>query len=298
MKDELTPLERGKRYFSGERVDRLPYGLVGVETGCSLYGVNPKEVLHSAELAMLVQKQIVEEFGVDSVGFGPDLKGIAEALGTEVYYPEHSICYVKTPILNDYRQLEKLKELSIYSQGRLPMILETLQKLKETYGETHPVSNAIAGPLSTAAAIRGTEAMLKDMKRNEENLHELLAFTVETNLKWVKHVWDRCEIKVSISDPVASGSLISHQNFLKFEKPYLKKLCEGIEKITGKKPSLHICGKTRAIWEDLKEIGISGFLLDNCENLEDFKNTVGDKIAISGNIDPTNAMRFGIPRDI
>ena len=298
MKEELSPLERNRRYFAGEKVDRLPRGLLGIETGCSLYGISPREVVHSVEKGIEVQNNLEKDFGVDSMGWGPDLKGIGEALGTKIIYPEQSICYVDQPVLQNYSQMDELRRVDIRKQGRMPIIAEFLKRIKEQHGKTHAVDNAIGGPMSTAAAIRGTENLLKDMRKNPEQLHELLAFTVEINVLWVKYIWEECEATVSIADPVASGSLLSRERFCEFEKPYLTKLCEEIRKITGQKPSLHICGKTHSIWSELKDMEISGFCLDNCENLEEFKKNVGDSITIGGNIDPTDVMRFGSPDDV
>ena len=57
---ELTPLERNRLYYAGEEVDRLPHGLLGIETGCSLYGIGPREALHSPEKAMEVDAYILK----------------------------------------------------------------------------------------------------------------------------------------------------------------------------------------------------------------------------------------------
>lgn len=298
MREELTPLERSRLYFSGEQVDRLPRGLLGIETGCTLYDVSPREVLHSVDKSIEVQNGLDVDFGVDSMGCGPDLKGIGEALGTKVVYPEWGICYVEDPVLKDYAQLESLKNIDIRRQGRMPVLAEVLKRLKDQHGRTHGVDNAIGGPLSTAAAIRGTENLLRDLRKNPEQLHQLLEFTVDVNISWVKYIWNECEATVSIADPVASGSLLGRASFCEFEKPYLKKLCREIVKITGQKPSLHICGKTHNVWNELKGLDISGFSLDNCESLEEFKKAVGDEITIGGNIDPTEVMRFGSPEDV
>lgn len=211
--DELTPLERGRRYFAGEEVDRLPCGLLGIETGCSLYGISPREALHSADKAVEVQTHLVEDFDADSVGFGPDLKGLAEAVGSKICYPEWNICYMEEPALKDYRQLRDLYDIDFFHRGRLCQILEVLKRLKEQYYDTREVSNMIAGPMSTAAAIRGTENLLKDMRRQKEQLHKLLEFCVELNRKWVEYVWKTCEASVSIADPVASENLLGVNRF-------------------------------------------------------------------------------------
>ncbi|RGY79078.1 hypothetical protein DXA18_13715 [Dorea sp. AM58-8] len=78
----------------------------------------------------------------------------------------------------------------------------------------------------------------------------------------------------------------------------MKELVQGITEITGSAPGLHICGKTKPIWEDLLELGINEFSVDNCEDLSELKNSLGRHMTISGNVPPVEVMLNGSIEDV
>ena len=68
--------------------------------------------------------------------------------------------------------------------------------------------------------------------------------------------------------------------------------------ITHQVPSLHICGHSKKILPDLADIGFNNFSLDNCENLEEIKNLIGDRMLLGGNIAPVDVMMNGSIDDV
>lgn len=298
LKDELTPKERKILYNQGKEVDRIPCSLGISEASAVYYGIDLRKYYFSADLMKDVAVKIAREVGIDNTGLGLGLKGIGEALGSVLRYPKDGISFVSSPVLTDYKDFDSLEIINPYKDGRIPIILEALKMLVEELSEERVVGTNIAGPLSTAASIRGTENLLKDMIKNKSQLHKLLEFSVECNLKYVEIAYKECGVKPSIADPVASANLISLKQFKEFGKPYLIKLIDGIEKITGSKPSLHVCGYTKDRWLDLYETGIKGFSVDNCEDLSELKDILGDKIGIAGNVPPMEVMKNGTVEDV
>ena len=93
-------------------------------------------------------------------------------------------------------------------------------------------------------------------------------------------------------------NVISKTQFDEFSLPYIKKLIERTEKIMGRKPGSHICGKTSKIWSDLADAGLSFFSVDNCEDLREIKEVVGDRMQIAGNVPPVDVMLYGTVDDV
>lgn len=295
--DEMTSIERMAAFDKGEEVDRIPCSPIMGETCAPLYGIYPREHNHSAELMAKVEIEVFKEFRCDGAGIGTGLRGVAEAMGTELVYPANRMSYVKEPLVKTYDDLGKLKIADPHKDGRLPLILKALQMIDKEIGHEVGVSTDIAGPISVAAAIRGTENLMKDFRRCPEKAHELLQIVTESNLRFIDAA---CELGygVGFSDPVGSCSMISSKQFEIFAKPYLKQCIDRVAKWRGAGALLHICGKSKDIWNDMVELGISTLSIDNVEKLEDAREMVGDKVCLVGNVRPVETVKMGTIEDI
>lgn len=296
--DEMTPKERMEAYFRGEEVDRLPCILMFEETAAVYAGISTKEYYFNSDKMLEAERYIVEELGVESAGINVTLRGIGEALGSQMGYSDTRASYLIEPVLKDYKMLENMKVVNPYKDGRLPIILEALGKIKKELGNKVSVGSGVSGPISAACMVRGVKNIMKDFIRDRDNLCKLLDFMTECNLAFVKAVYEEHGLVCGIGDPLSSENLISPKQFKEVVKPYLRKTIDGIYKITGQKPSLHICGKTKNIWPELADMNISTFSVDNCEDIGELKKAMGDKVCIVGNVDPVSVIRNGTVDDV
>ena len=61
---------------------------------------------------------------------------------------------------------------------------------------------------------------------------------------------------------------------------------------------MSICGKTKKVWADMVDVGISNLSLDNIEDIGELKEEFGDKVCLIGNVDPIEAIMRGTREDI
>ncbi len=296
--DKMTPKERTKAYFCGEEVDRLPCLLMFEETAAVYAGISTREYYFNADKMLEAEKYTVKELGAENVGINVTLRGMGEALGSQMGYSDTRASFLIEPVLKDYKMLDNMKVVNPYKDGRLPIILEALGKITKELGNEVNVGSGISGPISAACMVRGVNNIMKDFIKNKENLHRLLDFITECNLAYVKAVYREYGLVCGIGDPLSSENLISPKQFEEVVEPYLRKTIDGIYKITGQKPSLHICGKTKSIWPKLADMNISTFSVDNCEDMGELKEAMGDKVCIVGNIDPVSIIRNGTIEDV
>ncbi|EET85329.1 Uroporphyrinogen decarboxylase (URO-D) [Clostridium carboxidivorans P7] len=298
FRDEMTSKERREAYFRGEEVDRLPCAIMFEETAAVYAGINVEEYYFDSNKMLEAEKFIVREFGAESCGINVTLRGLGEALGSKMGYSDSRASFLIDPVLKDYKMLDNMEVINPYKDGRLPITLKALGKIKKELGNEASVGSGVSGPVSAASAIRGTENLMKDFIQNKEGVHKLLDFIVECNLAYVEAVYKEHGLMCGIGDPISCANLISPKQFREFSKPYLSKMIDGMYKITGEKPSLHICGKTKGIWNDLRDLNISAFSVDNCEDIGEVKNALGDKVCLVGNIDPVSIIRNGTVEDV
>lgn len=298
--DTMTEAERMKAYAEGKEVDRIPFIMAITESQAGIYGYTMQEYRCSAEVQVDVARKAKKDFHfggpVATVKFG--WRGAAQAIGSIVESPENNIENITDFVLKDYEQLRSLT----FDPANNNFLSKSISMAKEIQKLTDGKSKAstrVSGPMSVAIAVRKPELFLRDMIRDKENAHRLLDFCVDCNLKWVKYVSGIFgNVKFSISDPASAGNLISAKMFREFSKPHLKRMIDGIKEITGTIPGLHICGKTKAIWQDLAELKFPSFSVDNCEDLSELKAAVGNTMTIVGNVPPTTVLRNGTIDDV
>jgi MtaA/CmuA family methyltransferase len=293
FRGEMTPKERTEAYFKGEEVDRLPLRLMFEETAAVYAGINVKEYYFDSDKMLEAEKFIVRELGAESCGINVTLRGMGEALGSKMEYCDDRASFLVDPILKDYKMLENMDLVNPYKDGRMPITLKALGKIKKELGNYVSVGSGVSGPISAASMVRGTSNLMRDLIKDKENAHKLLKFITNCNLEYVKAVYTEHGLVCGIGDPLASENLVSPKQFDEFVKPYLRETIDGIYKITGQKPSLHICGKTKNVWSKLRDLNISTFSVDNYEDIEELKSTLGDKVCILGNIDPVSVIKKG-----
>lgn len=179
----------------------------------------------------------------------------------------------------------------------LQLCFRAAEILLDKLGGEVSVAIGLRAPFSTAATLRGVEPFMRELYFKPEQVHRLLQLTLD-NLITVVNVIVKLGAAVSISDPVASGSLISSRHYREFALPYTQKLIAAVKAAGGSAPTLHICGNTKKIWAAMADTGAGTLSVEDNIDLTEIKQAVGDRVIIAGNIRPAEAMYLGKPADV
>lgn len=298
-KEEMTPGERSQKYASGERVDHLPYTLHMPDMAVGKYLGYKVTDLDDFEVFKEVKDYLRDVLGLGSnINHRLSLRTMGYAMGSKKEEPDDGIDFISERVLEDYEDFDKLLGYDPWENPVTGPLLEKGKEIREKMPD-YTMSTGVVCPLSTAVAIRPIEKILKDTRKHPQDLHRLLDLCVDYNLKFVQAFTDEFgKASASISAPLMSTDILNEGQEEEYGLRYLEKLVDGLYEITGKKPSLHICGHSKGIWDRLKELNISSFSVDNCEDLEELKKAMGDTIHLVGNIPPVDVMRFGSPEDV
>jgi len=297
IKEEMTPKERMDAFSRGLEIDRLICIPDMGATMAPFIGITTKDYYHSPRLMADLEIALFKKLRHDSVGISTSLRGVAEAMGAKVCYPDHAISYLLEPAIKSIDEVESLKIVNPSKDGKLPILLEALKLTKDALINDVDVSASMSGPFSVAASVVGTENLLKWMIKCPKKVHTLMEIVAESNNRYIEEV-AKLGISISFADPVSSTSLISPKQFREFSLPALQKNINKIKEKTGSSPGIHICGKSRDIWEDVVNTGISNFSIDNIEDIEEAKKVMGDRVVITGNVPPVDVMYMGTKEDI
>lgn len=293
----MTPKERLIAYKNGQEVDRIPTTLSANETSPVMYGYNISDYYFSVDIMVDVETRLANDFGADNMGIGLGLRGLVEALGTELEFPPQRVSYIKKPALNSLEEAGKLHPINIEKDGRIPIIIEAISRLQEKFGEERIIGSGLAGPFTTAASLIDLEAILKASIRNKEGLHFLLQRTTDIIVECCHDLYHKLGISFSISEPMGSKNLLSKKQFNEFCAPYIAQTVKRLNEFQGS-TGLHICGKTHDRWQEIVDTGISSFWVDNTESLKELKKKFGSQVSISGNLPPVEILKYGTKDEI
>ncbi|BBB90536.1 MAG TPA: uroporphyrinogen decarboxylase family protein [Methylomusa anaerophila] len=296
FKDQITPLERLTAYNKNEAVDRLPC-IPSVGNGAArVIGAKISQFRNNGALIAKAQVESYKLFQYDVVRIFTDLYVQAEAMGAKVMYPLDETAHLESPAIKDIADIGRLQPPNPYKDGQLPEFLSAMKIALDEVGREVGVIGSVTCPFTTASFLIGTEQLTKLMLRDPQAAHKLCEIALDANLQWAQAILDT-GCGVTLSDPVASSTLISPKQFREFAFPYLKRLISYINS-RGKSATLHICGKTNKIWEDMVETGAACLSLDNVIDMAAAKERVGAKVRLTGNVDPSAIMLQGSVADV
>lgn len=295
-KDEMTPLERAKALASGNAIDRiqcnpnLSCGIARVDgRRISEFNVDPKALAGSAVATY-------RRFGLDSAKVFTDLFILSEAMGATVKFPDDDTPDLLRPAITDITQIETLRPVDPYKDGRLPVHLEAMEILYDAIGSEVPCSSLVVGPFTSAFFLIGVEKLVKLMIHDPETVHKLCEISLQSCMNFADAIVAK-GLTPGIAEPMSSCTVVSPKHFREFAKPYIARFVAHI-KSKGRPVSIHICGKTDAIFQDLADIGIDFFSIDNVVDLKKCVNEVGHRMKIGGNVDPSTIMYLGKPSEV
>lgn len=294
LKSEMSSGERMSAYMRGEEVDHLPYNLMDVELPLAeILGYTTLDMNNNFDIFCEVIKQKEAMLGLKGINIGLDLRSVGRALGTTLEFPERGVPHIKEHILKDYKDFDKLPDFNPYTNEFLKSRLELAKRIKDKFPDV-PLTTSTNGPLSATQSIRPVEYILKDMRKDRQNLHKLIELGLECCIRWVEAFTKEFgSVDYSFGDPLASGNLIGKKMYDEFAFPYQERLVNEVYRITGNKAVCHICGKSKHLWDDIGKLNIAGFSVDNIEDIGELKEKLGDKMLIIGNIAPVEVMQLG-----
>lgn len=296
FRDEMTPLERAIALSKGQDVDRiqcnpnLSNGIARV-SGCKISEFNTS----SKALAQAVI-DTHRAFGGDGAKIFTDLFILSEAMGAKMKYPDDNTVDLLEPAITSVDEIKNLEPVDPCRDARLPIHIEAMSIVQNEIGKEVPCTALIVGPFTSAFFLIGVQKMTKLLITNPEAVHELCKISLESCKRFASAAIET-GVGISIAEPMSSCTVISPKHFREFGKPYIKEFVDFL-KAKGVGSSIHICGKTNGIFDDIVEVGVGGFSIDNVVDLSECIDKIGSKIKITGNVDPSTIMYSGTREEV
>ncbi|MBN1260498.1 MAG: uroporphyrinogen decarboxylase, partial [Anaerolineae bacterium] len=219
-----------------EEIPAAPWvPFAGVHAG-KLKGYIAREVLTDGDKLLESLLEVNRVYDPDGQPVIFDLQVEAEILGCELIWANDTPpSVVGHPLANTLEVPEHLPE---ETEGRLPMILDVMRRMKSAVGERTALYGLVTGPFTLASHLRGTDIFM-DMFDHKDFMNALLAYTTAvTQQMSALYIAAGMDV-IAVVDPVISQ--ISPRHFRKFFSAPFTQVFDFLRK-RGAFSAFFVCG--------------------------------------------------------
>ena len=277
-----------------EETARCPWvPFVGVHAG-KLLGYSATEMLSEQNKMLESILEAAKIYAPDGMPVIFDLQLEAEVLGCELVWAPEAPPSVKTHPLADTTDIPCDCTLPKKTDGRIPMVLDVMGKVKEAVGKDIALYGLICGPFTLASHLRGNDIFM-DMYDDEDYVKSLMEYAKKAVLKMAEYYIAAGMDVIALVDPLVSQ--ISPDAFNDFVAAPFKE-CFDFIRGQGVFSSFFVCGNATRNIEPMCLTNPDSIAVDENVDMAGAK-AITDKynITLSGNIPLTTIMLHGSQPD-
>lgn len=273
-------------------VPRVPWVPFAGVHAASLLGYSATSYLQSADKMVEALVAVNQQYQPDGQPVIFDLQVEAEILGCKLVWAEKAPPTVAIHPLSTHKTIPQ--HMPTPNDGRLPIILETMRRLKSQIGDHTALFGLVCGPFTLASHLRGTDIFM-DMFDDPEYVHQLIQYCTQFDAQISQFYIDAGMDVIAIVDPLVSQ--ISPDHFTEF-------LSEPFTNIFAKLRTQQVCSSFFVCGDATRNIDVmcqtkpDSIFIDENINMQSAKK-ITDKhnVVIGGNIPLSTTMLLGTQQD-
>jgi uroporphyrinogen decarboxylase len=286
MRELLTPRERFGLLVIDEPQDRVPVYPLVTAHAARVAGIPIRDYYTDGSAMARCQLAAQESYGTDFITFFSEVGLIAEALGSQYSYPDDDLPLLDRPKWNQLVEPDAAV-VDPKSDGRLRVYLDAISYAYEARGDTVPILCYVPAPFTTAQQLVDQEAFLMGLLTAPEQVQRLLDYATRSCLSLCRAVIGAGGLPVLV-DPLASGSVISAEQYREFALPPEKRVIDYLHRF-DLDIVLHICGDTGSTAAMMPDTGADLLSLDRIEVSEAIARA-GERARIVGNLSTSDIL--------
>ena len=286
-----------ERYIStlkGKPVDFLPRVPILMQFAAEYIDSNYKNF--SSDYNVLVESNIrcAEDFHFDQLSCIADSSREAHGFGAEVKFMEDSVPRATYPLENT-KDLTILLKPDPYKSERMLDTINAVRLYKEKYYKKYSILGWVEGPVSSATEIRTMTNLMMDLIEDRVFAEELMDLCLHVEIEFaLAQIKAGCDT-IGIGDAVASQ--VSPRLYNKLIQPREKILVKAVQD-AGAYAKLHICGNITHLLSGIADLEVDIIDVDHMVDIERVREILGNKVVITGNLDPVEDIMNGTPEKI
>ncbi|MGL1891313.1 MAG: uroporphyrinogen decarboxylase family protein [Spirochaetaceae bacterium] len=278
--------------FRNEKLERTPWvPYTGIQVG-KFKDYTATELLKDADKLYECLMESHKQYSPDGMPVIFDLQVEAEILDCELLWANDAPPTVKSHPLADSKVIPT--KIPTKTEGRIPMILDVMKRMKASVGDTTALYGLACGPFTLASHLRSTNIFM-DMYDDPDYVIALLDYCADVFIAMSDYFIEAGMDVIGAVDPLVSQ--ISPDSFAEFISAPYKKIFDHLrEKETLS--SFFVCGDATKNLAVMCETGADCLSIDENIDLVAAKK-VTDKYGkvLSGNIQLTVCMLLGNQKD-
>ena len=292
----MTGTERIQAALKGEWTDRRPVMLHNFMMAAHEEGISMKEFGENPQSAAKAFINAAEKYDVDGLLIDVSTAILAGSLGVPVDYPEDEPARTHGTLISSLNEIQSLSPVDVASDTGIQHWLEITRIVKEYFGEEKYIrGNCDQAPFSLASMIRGSQELMTDLLMEPDKVHLLLEYSTEAGIQFIRLMAGTGAHMVSNGDSVAGPEMIPPEFYTEFALPYEKRLVNEAHNL-GLAYTLHICGDTEMILEDMVKTGADALELDYLTDIQKIYDHCHSSTLMIGNLDPSAVLKYGTPK--
>jgi len=206
------------------------------------------------------------------------------------------------PATNDYlpatrASLDRLRLPNPKKDGRMPVLLEAIARIKAEFGDTVCVTGRTAAPFSSATLYYGIEQTMMLMYDDPDLLNDTIRFFTELQTGFGLAQIEAGADAIWFGDCNASGHLISVDNYNEFAAEGAK-ACATAYRNAGGWSYYHASEHKPEHLKAQAATGVSAVSVGPGLDIAIAKAAIGDRCCILGNVDPIVTLLQGSVDDV
>lgn len=288
----MTGKELIYKQFSGKETERAPWvPYTGVQIA-NLKGYRADEILKDGDKLLECLLESNKQYSPDGQPVVFDLQIEAEILGCDLYWSEDTPPTVSSHPLAETKEIPH--RIPGKNEGRLPLVIKTMEAMKEKVGGETALYGLVCGPFTLASHLRSTNIFM-DMYDDEAYVKRLMAYATDVAIAVADYYIDAGMDVIGAVDPLISQ--ISPEMFSQFMTSEYKRF---FSHVRSRKTysSFFVCGDATKNLDVMAKTGPDCLSID--ENIDILKaKEITDRhgILISGNLQLTVTMLLGNQKD-
>jgi len=244
-----------------------------------------------------VWNNAIERFDISWVGLFIDDLFEYEHLGITIEDgPNHPFAVIKY-LPAEKKVLESLRLPDFKRDGRLPILMESQRRLRDRWGDNVVISKSVAAPFTGLTLLHGIAPVMLLVYENPDLLRKTMAFTESLSIEFSRALIEAGTDIIWLGDCCASSRFLSFDLFREFAYEPAKRVISAIHKAGGM-VIYHAAENMLPFLEEMSGMGADVLSVESGIDLEIVKQTVGKRVALSGNLDGINLIWHGRPDEI